>query len=62
MGYLGGLTGAAAREELAASGLRDETVPIKGETRLTVFVVESSGEVSAAIRDVVQAVRTNRKL
>jgi tagatose 6-phosphate kinase len=43
---LGGLTGAAARDELAASGLRDETVPIKGETRLTVFVVESSGEVT----------------
>lgn len=43
---LGGPTGAAAREELAASGLRDETVPIDGETRLTVFVVESSGEVT----------------
>jgi tagatose 6-phosphate kinase len=45
-GFLGGLTGAAAREELAASGLRDETVSIDGETRLTVFVVESSGEVT----------------
>jgi tagatose 6-phosphate kinase len=46
VGYLGGLTGDAARDELAASGLRDETIPIKGETRLTVFVVESSGEVT----------------
>jgi tagatose 6-phosphate kinase len=46
VGCLGGLMGAAARKELAASGLRDETVTIDGETRLTVFVVESSGEVT----------------
>ncbi len=46
VGFLGGLPGAAARADLAASGLRDETIPIEGETRLTVFVVESSGEVT----------------
>ena len=46
VGFLGGLTGAAARHDLAASRLRDETVGIDGETRLTVFVVESSGEVT----------------
>ena len=45
-GLLGGLPGAAAREDMARSGLRDETVSIAGETRLTVFVVESSGEVT----------------
>jgi 1-phosphofructokinase family hexose kinase len=46
VGYLGGMTGAVARDELAASGLRDETVPLEAETRLTVFVVEASGEVT----------------
>ncbi len=46
VGYLGGMTGAVARDELAASGLRDETVQLEAETRLTVFVVEASGEVT----------------
>jgi tagatose 6-phosphate kinase len=46
VGFLGGLPGAAAREDLGASGLRDETVSIAAETRLTVFVVEESGEVT----------------
>ncbi len=46
LGFLGGLPGAAAREDLAASGVRDETITIAGETRLTVFVVEESGEVT----------------
>ena len=46
LGFLGGVAGAAARDDLAASGLRDETISIGGETRLTVFVVESSGEVT----------------
>jgi tagatose 6-phosphate kinase len=46
VGFVGGVAGAAVRDELAASALRDETIPIKGETRLTVFVVESSGEVT----------------
>lgn len=46
LGFLGGLPGAAARADLAASGLRDETITIAGETRLTVFVVEASGEVT----------------
>lgn len=46
VGFLGGVSGAAAREDLGQSGLRDETVPIAGQTRLTVFVVESSGEVT----------------
>lgn len=46
VGFLGGVSGAAAREELSQSGLHDETVLIAGETRMTVFVVESSGEVT----------------
>ena len=46
VGFLGGLPGAAAREDLAASGLRDETIAIAAETRLTVFVLEESGEVT----------------
>lgn len=46
LGFLGGLPGAAVRADLALSGLRDETIPIEGETRLTVFVAEASGEVT----------------
>ncbi len=46
LGMLGGLPGEAVRAEMAASGLRDETLAIAGETRLTVFVVEASGAVT----------------
>jgi tagatose 6-phosphate kinase len=46
LGLLGGLPGEAVRADMAASGLRDETLGIAGETRLTVFVVESTGAVT----------------
>jgi tagatose 6-phosphate kinase len=43
---LGGLPGEAVRADMAASALRDETITIAGETRLTVFVVEAKGAVT----------------
>ncbi len=46
LGLLGGLPGDAVRADMAAAGLRDETISIAGETRLTVFVVESTGAVT----------------
>ncbi len=42
-GLAGGLTGAAARAELKAAGLRDEFVDIAGESRMTVTVVDGEG-------------------
>ncbi|MFJ9444710.1 PfkB family carbohydrate kinase [Kitasatospora sp. NPDC101235] len=41
-GLVGGLTGQAIRGELAAAGLADRMVPIAGESRRTVAVVEES--------------------
>ncbi len=43
---LGGSPGEAVRADMAASALRDETITIAGETRLTVFVVEANGAVT----------------
>src|SRR3954471_16517347 len=40
-GLAGGVTAEDARAELAAAGLRDELVPIAGETRRTVTVVDA---------------------
>lgn len=45
-GLAGGQTGAAARSELAASGLADATVEIAGESRTTLVIVEEDGEVT----------------
>lgn len=44
LGPLGGRTGDAVREDLAAAGLRDATVGVRGETRRTVTVVDAAGE------------------
>ncbi|MER7752836.1 1-phosphofructokinase family hexose kinase [Kitasatospora sp. NPDC097643] len=41
-GLAGGTTGHALRADLAAAGLRDELVPVEGETRRTVTVVEQT--------------------
>ncbi len=43
MGFAGGLTGDAARAELRASDLLDETEPIAGESRTTIIVSEADG-------------------
>ncbi len=45
-GLAGGQTGAAARAELAASGLADATVDISGEARTTLVIVEEDGGVT----------------
>ncbi len=45
-GLAGGQTGAAARAELAASGLADATVDIAGESRTTVVIVDDDGGVT----------------
>jgi tagatose 6-phosphate kinase len=42
-GLAGGTTGAAIRQDLASSGLPDELVPIAGEARRTVTVVDAAG-------------------
>ena len=42
-GLAGGLTGAAARAELKAAGLRDEFVDIAGQSRMTLSVVDGEG-------------------
>jgi tagatose 6-phosphate kinase len=42
-GLAGGFTGAAARAELKAAGLRDEFVEIAGESRVTMTVVDREG-------------------
>jgi len=44
-GLAGGATGAAARAELAASGLADATVSVAGESRTSTIVVPDDGEV-----------------
>lgn len=44
-GLAGGCNGAAVRAELSAQGLCDATVPVDGESRTTLVVVEESGEV-----------------
>ncbi len=43
-GFAGGVTGQAAREELSSSGLRDETVPVAGNSRTTLIIVDEDGE------------------
>jgi tagatose 6-phosphate kinase len=43
-GFAGGQSGAAARAELAASGLDDATVDIAGDSRTTLVVVDEDGE------------------
>ncbi len=43
-GLAGGLTGRAARDELALAGIGDELVEIEGESRLALMVVESDGQ------------------
>jgi tagatose 6-phosphate kinase len=45
-GLAGGATGAAARGELERSGLIDATVSVRGESRVTIIVVERDGEVT----------------
>ncbi len=42
-GLAGGFTGAAARADLKAAGLRDELVEIAGESRMTMTVVDREG-------------------
>ncbi|MFZ0090141.1 MAG: hexose kinase [Solirubrobacteraceae bacterium] len=42
-GFAGGFTGAAARAELASTGIADETIAITGESRLTFMLVEDDG-------------------
>ena len=42
-GLAGGLTGSAARAELAGAGIRDELLEIDGESRLSFMVVEADG-------------------
>ena len=42
-GLAGGFTGAAARAELKAAGVRDEFVEIAGESRMTMTVVDREG-------------------
>lgn len=43
-GFAGGVTGEAARAELRASGLEDETVPVAGSSRTTLIIVDQDGE------------------
>lgn len=43
-GFAGGVTGAAARNELTASGLRDQTVPVAGDSRTALIIVDSDGQ------------------
>lgn len=45
-GFAGGGTGAAARAELERSGLTEATVRVSDESRVTIVVVEQSGEVT----------------
>jgi tagatose 6-phosphate kinase len=45
-GLAGGVTGAAARAELADAGLEDQTVPMEGTSRTTLVVVEADGGVT----------------
>jgi tagatose 6-phosphate kinase len=45
-GLAGGLAGASARAELAASGLTDATIEIAGESRTTLVVVDDHGVVT----------------
>ncbi len=45
-GFAGGSTGAQARAELRRSGLRDATVAVRDESRVTIVVVEENGEVT----------------
>lgn len=42
-GFAGGFSGAAARAELREAGLRDQTVEIADESRITIMVVEPDG-------------------
>ena len=42
-GFAGGRVGATARAEMEAAGLSDATVPVAGETRRTVIVLEDAG-------------------
>ncbi|MBV8991677.1 MAG: 1-phosphofructokinase family hexose kinase [Solirubrobacterales bacterium] len=43
-GFAGGVTGEAARAELSASGLEDETVQVAGSSRTTLIIVDEDGE------------------
>src|SRR5204863_5433763 len=45
-GLAGGRVGDEARAELAVAGLTDACVPIEGESRETIVVVEDSGRVT----------------
>ncbi|WP_436776863.1 1-phosphofructokinase family hexose kinase [Yinghuangia sp. YIM S09857] len=47
LGPLGGRTGDAVREGLAAAGLQDATTHVAGETRRTTTVVDAAGEATA---------------